>query len=167
MSDGKFYDAGSYKASPVPMALQRDTVYEAVRTGVSQGLFTVIDAFHRGNQWVADGKWEPAGAAPPKKRPAEPITPRDDDQDKPPVLRRPPAEGRPEVGLETPKTESPSAPASTPPVATQPVSVGAEDSPPDKDRPVLRRGKQPSVGSEEQPKTGGSSTAQGPTPAGT
>src|SRR5206468_2089617 len=39
MFDGKFYDAGSYKASPIPMALQQDTVYEAVRTGVSQGLF--------------------------------------------------------------------------------------------------------------------------------
>jgi hypothetical protein len=167
MSDGKFYDAGSYKASPVPMALQRDTVYEAVRTGVSQGLFTVIDAFHRGNQWVADGKWQPAGAAPPKKRPAEPIAPRDDDQDKPPVLRRPPAESRPGVGSETPNTETPSAPAANPPVATQPVSAGADDSPPDKDRPVLRRGKQPSVGPEEEPKTGGSSTAPGPAPAGT
>src|SRR5256885_17184635 len=36
MIDGKFYDGGSYKASPIPMALERDTVYEAVRTGVSQ-----------------------------------------------------------------------------------------------------------------------------------
>src|SRR6476646_10698957 len=159
MSDGKFYDAGSYKASPVPMALQRDTVYEAVRTGVSQGLFTVIDAFHRGNQWVADGKWEPAGAAPPKKRPAEPIAPRDDDQDKPPVLRRPPAEGRPEVGSETPKTNAPEPGAANPPVATSPESASREDSPPDKDRPVLRRGKQPSAGVEEQPKTRGPSRA--------
>src|SRR5256885_14470159 len=51
MYDGKFYDAGSYKASPTPMALQRDTVYEAIRTAASQGLFTVIDAFPRGNEW--------------------------------------------------------------------------------------------------------------------
>ena len=164
MYDGKFYDAGSYKASPVPMALQPDTVYEAVRTGVSQGLFTVMDAFHRGNLWVADGKWEPAGTVPPKKRPAEPIAPRDDDQDKPPVLRRPAAEGRSEVGSETPKTEPPSAPAANPPVAKSPESAGKEESPPDNDRPVLRRGKQPSAGgAEEQSNTRGSSPAPAPT----
>src|SRR5262245_47283505 len=46
MIDGKFYDAGAYKADPLPMALQPDTVYEAVKTGVSQGLFTVAGAMH-------------------------------------------------------------------------------------------------------------------------
>ncbi|PYV60018.1 MAG: hypothetical protein DMG95_14470 [Acidobacteria bacterium] len=49
MIDGKFYDAGAYKADPVPMSLQRDTVYEAVKTGNSQGLFTVGGAL-RGYQ---------------------------------------------------------------------------------------------------------------------
>jgi hypothetical protein len=163
MYDGKFYDAGSYKASPVPMALQRDTVYEAVRTGVSQGLFTVIDAFHRGNLWIADGKWEPAGAVPPKKKPTEPIAPRDDDQDKPPVLRRPPAEGRSEVGSETQTTNPPAPAAANPPVATPPESAAKEDSPPDKDRPVLRRGKQPSAGEEQRPNPRESSPAPAPT----
>jgi hypothetical protein len=165
MFDGKFYDAGSYKATPIPMALQQDTVYEAVRTGVSQGLFTVIGAFHRGNEWVADGKWEPAGAAPPKKRPPEPPAPRDDDQDKPPVLRRPQSEGRPEArseaGSETPKPNQPAAPPANTPGATAPapvtMSADTEQSPPDKDRPVLRRGKP----SEEQP----NSTAGIPAPA--
>jgi hypothetical protein len=165
MYDGKFYDAESYKASPVPMALQRDTVYEAVRTGVSQGIFTVVDAFHRGNQWVADGKWEPAGAVPLKKRPPEPTASRDDDQDKPPVLRRPPSESRSGVGSETPKTNPPAPPAANAPVTTPPESAGTEDSPPDKDRPVLRRGKQPPTAAEEQPNTGrGSSAAPAQTP---
>ena len=41
MIDGKYYDASAYKASPVPMALWSETVYEAVQTGVSLGLFTV------------------------------------------------------------------------------------------------------------------------------
>jgi hypothetical protein len=161
MFDGKFYDAGSYKASPIPMALQRDTVYEAVRTGVSQGLFTVIGAFHRGSEWVADGKWEPAGAAPPKKRPPEPPAPRDDEQDKPPVLRRPGSEDRPEGGSETPKPNQPAPPPAntSAATATAPVTTSAdtEPSPPDKDRPVLRRGKP----SEEQP----NSTAGVPSPA--
>ena len=164
MFDGKFYDAGSYKASPIPMALQRDTVYEAVRTGVSQGLFTVIGAFHRGNAWVAEGKWEPAGATPTKKRPPELPAPRDDDQDKPPVLRRPQSGGRPEArseaGSETPKPNPPAPPGNTP-EATAPApvtrSADTEHSPPDKDRPVLRRGKP----SEEQP----NSTSGIPAPA--
>src|ERR1700733_15290645 len=39
--DGQYFDASAYKASPVPMALWGGTVYEGVRTGVSQGLFTV------------------------------------------------------------------------------------------------------------------------------
>jgi len=58
MVDGKFYDAGAYKADPVPMALQPGTVYEALKTGVSQGLFVVSGAFYDNkNGWLADGKW--------------------------------------------------------------------------------------------------------------
>src|ERR1700756_747135 len=66
MVDGKFYDASAYKASPVPLAIWGETVYEAVRTGVSQGLFTVGEAFRSGNDWFAEGKWRPAGSAPAK-----------------------------------------------------------------------------------------------------
>ena len=67
MIDGKFYDAAAYKASPVPMAIWGGTVYEAERTGVSQGLFTVNEALKTGNNWSANGKWVPAGAKPVKK----------------------------------------------------------------------------------------------------
>ena len=31
MIDGKFYDAGAYKADPVPMALLAETGYEALK----------------------------------------------------------------------------------------------------------------------------------------
>jgi hypothetical protein len=55
--DGKFYDAGAYKADPVPMALQPETVYEALKSGVSQGLFTTSGAAHALEGWFADGKW--------------------------------------------------------------------------------------------------------------
>src|SRR5579864_2694486 len=44
--NGKFWDASSYKADPVPMALEPGTVYEAERTGNSLGLFTVGSALH-------------------------------------------------------------------------------------------------------------------------
>src|ERR1700731_1511769 len=55
MIDGKFYDAGAYKANPVPMALEPETVYEALKSGVSQGLFTVSGAINEKESWVADG----------------------------------------------------------------------------------------------------------------
>src|SRR5207302_10820962 len=67
MYDGRFYDAGAYKAAPVPMALEPQTVYEAVRTGVSQGLFTITDARQIKNAWIADGTWQPADKDAPKK----------------------------------------------------------------------------------------------------
>jgi hypothetical protein len=172
MFDGRFYDGGSYKASPIPMALERDTVYEAVRTGVSQGLFTVGGAFHRGNAWIADGKWEPVGAAPPKKRPVEASAPRDDDQDKPPVLRRP-GSG---AGSEPPKPTPPVSPPADTPAATAPAPSPAaapaateqngQDNDNDKDRPVLRRGKQSSPSAKKEPNntTAMSSPARAGTP---
>jgi hypothetical protein len=58
MIDGKFYDASAYKADPVPMALQSETVYEGVRSGAPQGLFTVSGARQKKDAWVAEGKWE-------------------------------------------------------------------------------------------------------------
>src|SRR5271156_3539206 len=52
--DGQYFDASAYKASPVPMALWGDTVYEGIRTGVSQGLFTVRTALENPSthQWL-------------------------------------------------------------------------------------------------------------------
>ena len=55
--DGKFYDAGAYKADPIPMALQPETVYEGVKSGVSQGIFTTAGAARGLDGWFADGKW--------------------------------------------------------------------------------------------------------------
>ena len=60
--DGEFYDASAYKASPVPMALESGTVYEGVRAGVSQGLFTVSSALQGNNTWIGDGTWQSASA---------------------------------------------------------------------------------------------------------
>ena len=62
--DGKYYDASAYKAAPVPMALWSETVYEAFRTGVSQGLFTVTGALQKkeanATEWLAEGTWQSA-----------------------------------------------------------------------------------------------------------
>jgi hypothetical protein len=89
MLDGKFFDAGSYKASPVPMALDFDTVYEAFRTGVSQGVFTITQPGQLNHVWIAEGSWLPAGMVDPKKakKYSTPVI-ADDDKDGPPVLHR-------------------------------------------------------------------------------
>ena len=64
--EGKFYDAGAYKADPVPMALYSGTVYEVEQTGESQGLFTVNTALHSKaagsiHPWVGAGSFLPIG----------------------------------------------------------------------------------------------------------
>ncbi len=97
MVNGEFYDASEYKASPVPMSLDTGTVYEAVKTGVSQGLFTVRGAIAGTKTWRGEGTWESeaeikaeesrkkaavAAAKTAKKKNTE------DEQGGPPVLRR-------------------------------------------------------------------------------
>jgi hypothetical protein len=144
---GKFYDAGAYKASPVPIALQPQTVYEAELSGVSQGLFTVTDARELKEAWIADGTWLPAGAAPPKPAHSADEKPIMGDVDSPPILRRPGAE---KSGQQTqpPDSKKPAPQATAPPAldsasaSTTTSSTSPEPSPPeDKDHPVLRRGK--------------------------
>ena len=87
MIDGKFYDAGSYKASPVPMALDFDTVYEGFHSGVSQGLFTITQPGQLNHVWIAEGTWLPAGERVPEKS-KKYSTPVLEDKDGPPVLHR-------------------------------------------------------------------------------
>ncbi len=88
MMDGKFYDAGSYKAAPVPMALDFGIVYEGFRTGVSQGVFTITQPGQLNRVWIAEGTWLPAGAVDPAKpRKYSPPKIADDDNG-PPVLHR-------------------------------------------------------------------------------
>jgi hypothetical protein len=88
MMDGKFYDAGAYKADPVPMALEFGIVYEAFRTGVSQGTFTITQPGQLNRTWIAEGSWLPAGAVDPhaRKKYTTPVIA--DDPYGPPVLHR-------------------------------------------------------------------------------
>jgi hypothetical protein len=126
--DGQYFDASAYKAAPVPMALWSDTVYEAIQTGVSQGLFTVTGALQRTktNEWIGEGKWRSASslvaaAKAPKK--AESSEPRGMNEDHgPPVLRRSGAEKPkpPETPAATPPATVQSAPAASPTATTSP-----------------------------------------------
>lgn len=129
MVDGKFYDAAAYKASPVPMALETGTVYEAVRSGVTQGLFTVSGALagentSGENTWRGDGKWQSQAeiqAAAARKKALQvsekaQAAKAKEDQDAPPVLRR--------AGSANSKTSAPDSGKTTAP-QSEPKSVPA------------------------------------------
>jgi hypothetical protein len=152
MVDGKFYDASIYKATPVPMALEPDTVYEGERTGVPAGLFTVTQAAQTNGNWLGNGTWLETGAQPPSTGRKAEAKPREEEEDKPPVLRRPgpespPAQSKPEQPPSSPASQpAPSTPK--PPVESAPSSSGqtvtsatsAPAQPEDSGRPRLRRG---------------------------
>ncbi len=89
MYEGNFYDASVYKASPVPMALDDGTVYEAFRSGKSLGLFTVTGALQGKNIWIGKGNWEPGGPKPAAKKEVAASKPVGEEDEGPPVLRRP------------------------------------------------------------------------------
>jgi len=178
MVDGKFYDAGAYKASPVPLALWSETVYEGEKTGVPQGLFTVGGALQTtpGN-WLADGKWRPAGSE-PKKKSATTKPKMGDEDEGPPKLRRgdsdkpdaaktaPPASTQPADDKKTPapsRTPGPPAASSTSPQPSKdsaPTEKPPGVAPPnanddDPNRPILKRGK-PETEGAAHPEVGAS-----------
>jgi hypothetical protein len=94
--EGKFYDASSYKADPIPMALETGTVYEVEQTGESQGLFTVNGALHSKVEetvrpWAGSGAFLPRGtelAKTTRKAENVPVGLDISDSDAPPRLTR-------------------------------------------------------------------------------
>jgi hypothetical protein len=193
--DGEFYDASAYKAAPVPMALESGTVYEAVRAGVSQGLFTVSSALRGNNTWTGEGTWKStadlaaAAALAAKKKEAR-SKPAPEPVEGPPVLRRASSAKAPEPTPSVPPAGTGSAPSSpapvpvtpapaTPPAAPPPAAETATAVPPvteeDPDRPVLKRGapspadlKKPTVSASKPSLTPAKSGAHPPSsPGGT
>jgi hypothetical protein len=161
--DGEFYDAGAYKAAPVPMALESGTVYEALRSGVSQGLFTVSSALQANHSWIGQGTWQSARelAAAAAKRKAAPAKPAAEKEEGPPVLRRGAAEKPKPPEPEPAATKPAPAPASTSPAPGVPakpsVEVAEED---DSNRPVLRRGAPPPDKEKKEPEKSAAAPAK-------
>ena len=170
MMDGKFYDAGSYKAMPVPMALDFDIVYEGFRAGVSQGVFTITQPGQLNHAWIAEGSWLPAGMKAPEKskKYAAPVI---EDKDAPPVLHRHGEKAASDGGSDSkdkdkdkgkdkdkdqqkpapPATSTPPAPetakAAAPPETAK--TSATDETIEDPNRPRLRRGKQNSSARRE------------------
>jgi hypothetical protein len=120
--DGRFYDAASYKANPVPMALESGTVYEGERTGTSTGLFTVNGALHSNavnavTPWLGTGMWLPTGTDAPKTAMKAESVPRGiETTDQPPRLSK-----NQKTAQETPAAGTPS-PSAAPPTSSAPSS---------------------------------------------
>jgi hypothetical protein len=151
MIDGKFYDAGSYKADPVPMALDFETVYEGFRSGVSQGLMTITQPGHLKTTWIAEGTWLPAGDRPASARKKAEVS-SIEEKDEPPKLHRGSDKSAATPSDKTTGTSSSDKP-STSDQQKKTTQVAASKSPSndesvdlsrpidDPNRPVLRRGK--------------------------
>jgi hypothetical protein len=143
MIDGRFYDAGVYKADPIPMALQPGTVYEGVKSGVPQGLFTVNNPLPH-NGWIGFGSWKTNGQIASEKDKAkaraETLAAKPADDLKaggPPRLSRTPEGAHPKPAVVAPgKTaDAPDHPVLKKSTPTVEASAPIDDS----SRPVLRR----------------------------
>jgi len=133
MMDGKFYDAGAYKANPVPLALDYGNVYEAFRGGVSQGIFTITQPGQLNHVWIAEGTWIPAGERVLEKRKkySTPVI-ADNDRNGPPVLhRRQPADSDSEKDTNQDKKDQPkpATTATSSPTANSPTGTPTAGTP--------------------------------------
>jgi hypothetical protein len=145
------------------MALQPETVYEAVATGVSQGLFTVAGAAQSNNGWFADGKWKTAAQIKADKEKTEAAEkaakqPLPEEQiDAPPKLKRSPTGTSSSTSppAQTPKSSPTETKSETKPAeAKGDVTLGkpkASNPMDDPNRPILRH-QAPSESSHEQTK---------------
>jgi hypothetical protein len=168
--NGKYYDARFYKATPAPYVLASDIVYEAMKSGVSEGLFTLDRATNLGGNWYGLGKWSSAADQAKKakeEKPKESVTaPVRGEDDERPVLRRPgskkdekPVDTNPgnttKRGDNTPPPEAENDPdrprlkrppteetaKETAPAQVESRATAEREPPDDPDRPRLRRGK--------------------------
>ena len=140
LDKGKFFDAGAYGAKPVPMALEPQTVYEGVRGGVSQGLFTITGAGQLNGAWMAEGSWLPTGAEPPRKGKKAEMPVIKDDRDAPPTLKRPGSETKPAEKKEEKPQPPPVMKPVIPPDPTEGKPAAEPKAGEDPNRPTLRRG---------------------------
>jgi len=149
MVNGDFYDASAYKASPVPMALQPGIIYEGVKAGVPQGLFTVGGAAQTNGNWFAGGSWKTEAQIQTEKEKAQAETAKknqvaapDEELGGPPKLKRPgppPPNNAPSASPAPTEKSKPAAGAeqkSKPSSETESTTSSSIEAP---DRPVLRR----------------------------
>jgi hypothetical protein len=132
MMNGKFFDAESYKATPVPMALDFGIVYEGFRAGVSQGIFTITQPGQLNREWIAEGTWLPEGAKPKtdtRKYSAPVIDEGGRAEDHPVLHRRAGGEADKDKDNDSDKPAAPSGSASPSPTKSSQTASNSADSP--------------------------------------
>jgi len=145
---GQYYDASIYKASPVPMALLPETVYEAEQGGEAKGSIAVGTPSPTPSGWQADGSLTTLSMQPQQKA-ALAIETQPKGSDEPPRLHRGGAAQPRAASPETAPANPPAAPASQTASSGQAASSASapaqsdEQAPPaeDPNRPMLKRGK--------------------------
>ena len=168
--DGRYYDASFYGANPEPIALEPETMYQAMSYGEPTGWFTVTTARQVNGSWVADGQWKPQSAFDMKlaeqaaKQPKKKASSQMSDDSGPPVLRRSPSSGSPEPESSSGNqgnAPSPSGGSTSPPSASNPPP--SHDDP---DRPTLKDSSPSPSTTSSRPTVGSdSSQANAPAPA--
>jgi hypothetical protein len=156
MIDGRFYDAGAYKADPVPMALKPEIVYEALKSGVPQGLFVVAGTMRGEDGWIADGKWrstaqidaDKAKAKAESDKRAQKAPPPEQQVGAPPKLKRAPDSSTPSSSPAQDPVPRPSSKSESSSAAQKPAQPPSIEDP---NRPMLRR-VAPSATAHEQTK---------------
>jgi hypothetical protein len=144
----RFYDASLYGANPEPMALEPETLYQALTYGEPAGWFTVTTPRDVNGNWVADGQWKPEtpvesklaqqAAKQPKPKPKGHDVLSEDQG--PPVLRRPGSSDTSSGGTQSNAPASPSAGNATSTASGSSTASGNAPPKPDddSDRPTLK-----------------------------
>lgn len=140
--EGKYYDAGLYEAAPLPLALETGTVYEAVRSGVPAGLFTVRGGTVVGNVWYGVGQWNPGATIAAAKSPGD--------------------DGRPRLKRAAGASEAPPEPVASPGVP--PANAPPKPEPNDPNRPRLHRGPATRTGESPVPTPASKAARTGESP---
>jgi hypothetical protein len=158
-----YYDATLYRANPIPMALDQDTVYEVQKSGDPIGDFTVTLAGQLPNgAWVGQGSYlseEDRRKKAEERTKGREVAPKAvDPQEERPVLRHSTPKSDTPPASNTPTPSQPSTPAASSsdskPVATTPAPAATTpetETDSDTGRPVLKRGK---PGEEQAQKLG-------------
>jgi hypothetical protein len=151
LDEGGFHDAGIYKATPQPMALDKGIVYEAQQNGIPVGYATILSSTNN-KGWTALGKWQLAEEA--KKTPAQSPAPITTGDERPMIHRSGASPSPTPSSTPTPGTDSTtSASSANAPSSPSAPSNDSASAPDDADRPVLRRRSpaQPEAASTPQP----------------
>jgi hypothetical protein len=182
----RYYDANFYRAAPVPLALDSETVYEVEHFGKPLGTFTVQSATRGASDaWIGNGffrKVPDAATLAKKKKAAHPVVVQDPSR---PVLhRREGSEGdhpvaatvapspddndpdRPRLRRQEPSAEDKPAESSGSQAEQAAATASPAEAPEaEADHPILRRGRpQAEQGGRDLPAQGGPAGTNNPEP---